>query len=220
MYSFTEALWLKLFRMDNILINRFKLENSFSEKNDFIAGIDEVGRGALAGPVVAGIVIFQRQDFSWIDQINDSKLLSKINRETLANLIRENTIWSIGSVSNHVIDQIGIEASVSFAMELAIEQLKIQPSILLVDGNVKLPSVSIRYENIIKGDQKSASIAAASIIAKVYRDACLLQLDSFFPLYGFASNAGYGTKAHIDALKSIGPATIHRNSFKPVKDLV
>ncbi|MBR74554.1 MAG: ribonuclease HII [Dehalococcoidaceae bacterium] len=220
MYSFTEALWLKLFRMDNILINRFKLENSFSEKNDFIAGIDEVGRGALAGPVVAGIVIFQRQDFSWIDQINDSKLLSKINRETLANLIRENTIWSIGSVSNHVIDQIGIEASVSFAMELAIEQLEIKPSILLVDGNVKLPSVSIRYENIIKGDQKSASIAAASIIAKVYRDAYLLQLDSIFPLYGFASNAGYGTKTHIDTLKSIGPATIHRNSFKPVKDLV
>ena len=185
-----------------------------------IAGIDEVGRGALAGPVVAGVVIFQERNFPWIDQINDSKLLSKPLREKLSKLIRENTIWSIGSVSNHVIDQIGIESSISFAIQLAVEQLENQPSILLVDGNIKLPNIKIKYENIIKGDQKSISIAAASIIAKVHRDACLFQLDSIFPLYGFASNAGYGTKKHIDTIKAIGPATIHRNSFKPVKDLV
>ena len=202
------------------LINRFKLENSFAKNYDLIAGIDEVGRGALAGPVVAGIVIFQKQNFDWIDQVNDSKLLSKAKREKLDYLIKENTLWSIGSVSNHVIDQIGIDASVSFAMDLAIKHLNIEPSILLVDGNVKLSNCHLKYENIIKGDQKSISIAAASIIAKVYRDAYLLQLDKVFPSYAFASNVGYGTKKHLEALKSFGPTTIHRNSFKPVKELV
>ena len=211
---------LKLFCIRNRNIKTFELENSFADDTQLIAGIDEVGRGALAGPVVVGIVIFQKRNFSWVDQINDSKLLSKPIREKLSMLIRENTIWSIGSVSNHVIDQIGIESSISFAAQLAVEQLENQPSILLIDGNIKLPNVKIKYKNIIKGDQKSVSIAAASIIAKVHRDACLLQLDNIFPLYGFASNAGYGTKKHIHALKSIGPATIHRNSFKPVKDLV
>jgi ribonuclease HII len=164
--------------------------------------------------------LFQKQDFDWIDHINDSKLLSKTKREKLDYLIKENAFWSIGSVSNHVIDQIGIDASVSFAMELAVAQLNIKPSMLLVDGNVKLPNNHVKYENIIKGDQKSVSIAAASIVAKVYRDTCMFQLDKVFPFYDFAANVGYGTKKHLEALKLIGPTTIHRNSFKPVKELV
>tara|TARA_Y100001970_G_scaffold140787_1_gene173426 strand:- start:22589 stop:23209 length:621 start_codon:yes stop_codon:yes gene_type:complete len=206
--------------MDIDLIDSFKLENSFAKNYDFIAGIDEVGKGALAGPVVAGIVMFQRQDFDWIDQINDSKLLSKNKREKLDHLIKKNSIWSIGSVSNHVIDQVGIDASVSFAMQLAITNLDIEPSMLLVDGTVQLLNSHLKYENIIKGDQKSVSIAAASIVAKVYRDTCMFQLDKVFPFYDFAANVGYGTKKHLDALKLNGPTTIHRNSFKPVKELV
>ena len=130
---------LKLFCIRNRNIKTFELENSFADDTQLIAGIDEVGRGALAGPVVVGIVIFQKRNFSWVDQINDSKLLSKPIREKLSMLIRENTIWSIGSVSNHVIDQIGIESSISFAAQLAVEQLENQPSILLIDGNIKLP---------------------------------------------------------------------------------
>ena len=130
-------------------MKKFELENSVAHYTQLIAGIDEVGRGALAGPVVAGVVIFRERNFTWIDQINDSKLLSKPIREKLSKLIRENTIWSIGSVSNHVIDQIGIESSISFAIQLAVEQLENQPSILLVDGNIKLPNIKIKYASFL-----------------------------------------------------------------------
>ena len=206
--------------MNKQFINKFHLENSLKKKGNIIAGMDEVGKGALAGPVVAGIVAFQKEDLPWIDKVNDSKLLTKKNREKISKLIVQDTIWGIGSVSNHVIDQIGIEPATALAMSLALDNLNASPSFILVDGNVKLLDVNIEYENIIKGDQKSVSIAAASIIAKVYRDNELFILDKQFPFYDFASNVGYGTKKHIDSLKAIGPSTIHRNSFMPVKELV
>ncbi|MDG1990301.1 MAG: ribonuclease HII [Dehalococcoidia bacterium] len=201
-------------------IIKFELEDLLSIPTNLIAGIDEVGRGALAGPVVAGAVIFKDRDYEWIDRINDSKLLKPDCRKELASLIKDHCYWGIGSVSNHVIDQIGIELSIHLAMTQALTMIFKLPDLILVDGNVKLVFDDILVKNIIKGDQKSVSIAAASIIAKVHRDQYLEKLSKDMPQYNLESNVGYGTKYHIESIKEFGPSTIHRNSFKPVKDLV
>ena len=201
-------------------IIKFELEDFFSLPTDLVAGVDEVGRGALAGPVVAGAVIFKDRNYEWIDKINDSKLLSAHTREELAPVIKKYCYWGIGSVSNHVIDQIGIESSIHLAMEKSLKMIFKIPDLILVDGNVKLVFDDTLVQNVIKGDQKSVSIAAASIIAKVHRDEYLQKLSKDMPQYSMESNVGYGTKRHIEAIKKFGPSTIHRNSFKPIKDFV
>lgn len=176
-----------------------------------ICGIDEVGRGPLAGPVVAGAVILPKD--CRILYINDSKKLTEKKRESLYDEIMEKAIATgIGIVSPARIDEINILQATYEAMRMAIEQLSITPDLLLNDA-VTIPDVSIQQIPIIKGDTKSMSIAAASIIAKVTRDRLMVQYDDVLPGYGFASNKGYGSAEHIAALKEIGPTPIHRNSF-------
>ena len=167
----------------------------------WICGIDEVGRGPLAGPVVAGAVILPRD--SKILYLNDSKQLSAEKREQL---------YGIGYASPARIDEINILQATYEAMREAISKLSVKPDVLLNDA-VKIPQVDIRQVPIIKGDAKSVSIAAASIVAKVTRDRLMEEYDKVLPGYGFASNKGYGSAEHIAALKEIGPSPIHRQSF-------
>lgn len=177
----------------------------------YICGIDEVGRGPLAGPVVAGAVILPRE--CQILYLNDSKQLSEKKREELYEVIMENAVSTgLGFVSPERIDEINILQATYEAMRQAIGKLEKEPDLLLNDA-VTIPGVEIRQVPIIKGDAKSVSIAAASIIAKVTRDRLMVQYDEIYPEYGFASNKGYGAAAHIEALKKYGPTPIHRRSF-------
>ena len=182
---------------------------------NFIAGIDEVGRGPLVGPVVAAAVILPEGFYN--KDINDSKKLSEKKRNELYEVIKNNAISiGIGIVSNKRIDEINIYEATKEAMLLAVNDLSVIPEYLLIDAmklDLSIPSISI-----IKGDAKSESIAAASIIAKVTRDNMMYELDKKYPMYGFASNKGYGTEKHIESIKKYGIISEHRKSFKPVCD--
>ena len=176
-----------------------------------ICGIDEVGRGPLAGPVVAGAVILPKD--CDILYINDSKKLSEKKREELYDVIMERAVAvGLGYSTPERIDEINILQATYEAMRGAIANLTTKPDLLLNDA-VTIPQVSVRQIPIIKGDAKSISIGAASIVAKVTRDRLMVQYDEVYPEYGFASNKGYGAQAHIDALKKYGPCPIHRRSF-------
>lgn len=176
-----------------------------------ICGIDEVGRGPLAGPVVAGAVILPKD--CDILYINDSKQLSEKKREELYEVIMERAVAvGLGCSTPERIDEINILQATYEAMRKAIAALDVTPDLLLNDA-VTIPEVPIRQIPIIKGDAKSISIGAASIIAKVTRDRLMVQYDETYPEYGFASNKGYGAQVHIDALKKYGPCPIHRKSF-------
>ncbi len=176
-----------------------------------ICGIDEVGRGPLAGPVVAGAVILLRD--TEILYLNDSKKLSEKKREALYDEIMEKAVAvGIGMASPARIDEINILQATYEAMRMAIDKLQVRPDLLLNDA-VTIPGVEISQVPIVKGDAKSISIAAASIVAKVTRDRMMKEYEEIFPGYDFASNKGYGTKAHIQALKTLGPCVIHRRSF-------
>ena len=176
-----------------------------------VCGIDEVGRGPLAGPVVAGAVILPKD--CGILYINDSKQLSEKKREELYNVIMEQaSACAVGYASPERIDEINILQATYEAMRDAIGKLELSPDILLNDA-VKIPGVAIRQVPIIKGDAKSISIGAASIIAKVTRDRLMVEYDKIYPEYDFAGNKGYGSAAHIAALKKYGPTPIHRRSF-------
>ena len=182
----------------------------------WICGIDEVGRGPLAGPVVAGAVILPKD--CKILYLNDSKQLSEKRREELYVVIMEKAVSTgLGFVAPERIDEINILQATYEAMREAISKLDPQPDILLNDA-VTIPQVNIRQVPIIKGDAKSVSIAAASIIAKVTRDRLMVSYDEIYPEYGFASNKGYGAKAHLEALKKYGPTPIHRRTF--IKNLL
>lgn len=177
----------------------------------YICGIDEVGRGPLAGPVVAGAVILPKD--CDILYINDSKKLTAAKREELYDEIMEKAVATgIGMVSPQRIDEINILQATYEAMRQAIANLSIKPELLLNDA-VMIPGVDIKQVPIIKGDAKSISIGAASIMAKVYRDHMMEEYDKVFPGYDFASNKGYGSKEHIEALHRLGPCPIHRCSF-------
>lgn len=177
----------------------------------YICGIDEVGRGPLAGPVVAGAVILPKD--CDILYINDSKKLTASKREELAEVIWEKAISTkTALVSPERIDEINILQATYEAMRIAVSSLSPQPDLLLNDA-VNIPGIDITQVPIIKGDAKSISIGAASIIAKVTRDAMMVEYDKIYPEYDFASNKGYGSKKHIEALKKYGPCPIHRRSF-------
>lgn len=187
-----------------------KFEKEY-ESCGYICGIDEVGRGPLAGPVVAGAVILPKD--CKILYINDSKKLSAAKREELYDIImKEAVAVGIGMASPKRIDEINILQATYEAMREAISKLRVQPDILLNDA-VTIPKVDIRQVPIIKGDAKSISIGAASIVAKVTRDRLMVEYDKYLPEYGFASNKGYGSAEHIEALKKFGPSPIHRASF-------
>ena len=176
-----------------------------------ICGIDEVGRGPLAGPVVAGAVILPKDE--QILYLNDSKKLSEKKREELYDVIMEKAVATgIGIIGPARIDEINILQATYEAMRMAIGNLQVQPGILLNDA-VTIPQVTIPQVPIIKGDAKSVSIAAASILAKVTRDRLMVEYDKVLPGYDFAGNKGYGSAAHIEALKKLGPTPIHRKSF-------
>lgn len=197
--------------------NMQKYEREYSDRQ-YICGIDEAGRGPLCGPVVAGAVILPKN--CDILYINDSKKLSEKMRDVLYDEITSGAIaWGVGIVSPERIDEINILQATYEAMKIAIDNLKVTPDILLNDA-VIIPGVDIEQVKIIKGDAKSQSIAAASIIAKVTRDRMMTEYDKMYPGYGFAQHKGYGTKAHVEALKEYGPSPIHRKSFltKILKD--
>lgn len=178
---------------------------------DFIAGMDEAGRGPLAGPVVAAAVIFPKDIF--IPHVNDSKKVSAKRREELFHIIYEKAVSvGVGIVDNKRIDEINILNATFLAMTQAVGNLKPQPQHILVDGTFFLEE-HISYTNIIDGDAKCFSIAAASIIAKVTRDSLMLEFDEMYPQYGFAKHKGYGTKGHFEAIHKLGLCEIHRRSF-------
>lgn len=181
------------------------------EKCRYICGIDEVGRGPLAGPVVAAAVVLPKDED--IYYLNDSKQLSEKKREQLYQEIMEKAVAvGIGFADEKRIDEINILQADYEAMRTAISRLSVTPDILLNDA-VEIPGVDIPQVSIIKGDAKSVSIAAASIVAKVTRDHFMVEMDARYPGYGFASNKGYGSAEHIAALKEIGPCEIHRRTF-------
>ena len=183
----------------------------YAEGYKYICGIDEVGRGPLAGPVVTCAVILPPDE--QILYLNDSKQVSKKRREMLYDVITEKAVsYGIGVVSENRIDEINILQATYEAMRMAIANLKQEPDILLNDA-VRIPNVNIKQVPIIKGDTLSASIAAASIVAKVTRDRMMEEYDRIYPGYGFADNVGYGSQKHIEAIKTLGPTPIHRRTF-------
>ena len=185
-----------------------------------IAGFDEAGRGALAGPVVAAAVILpEKPDFPWIPMVRDSKLLTGKMRERIFNSMRDSGIETgIGIVPPQVIDSINILNATKKAMLSALQDLARQPDYLLIDALI-LPGLSIRQKGIIKGDRKVLSIACASIVAKVTRDHIMLELELTFPQYGFGRHKGYGTAHHLNCLRRSGACPSHRLTFAPVRDL-
>ena len=187
-----------------------EFENKYSDLA-YVAGIDEAGRGPLAGPVVAAAVILPKDIF--LPFLNDSKKVTEKRRDVLFDEIKQNAIaYGIGIVSNTLIDEINILQATYEAMREAIHALEKTPDVLLVDA-VHIPDINIKQVGIVKGDAKSVNIAAASILAKVTRDRIMVEYDKIYPEYGFASNKGYGTATHISALKEVGPCAIHRKSF-------
>lgn len=185
-----------------------------------VAGVDEVGRGALAGPVMAAAVVLPiGADFPWLKLVRDSKQLSSRQREKVFDLVRHAGIpFGLGSVPHATIDEIGVARATRMAMAQAIEALPSRPDFLLIDA-MPLREVNLPQKSIIRGDQISFSIACASIMAKVSRDRQMTELDSAYPGYGLARHKGYGTRQHLQCLGRLGPCAIHRRSFAPVVQL-
>ena len=183
-----------------------------------IAGVDEVGRGCLAGPVVAAAVILDPN--RPIKGLRDSKKLSAKKREELAEEIKEKALaWSVAAMGPEVIDKINILQATLEAMKAAVEKLPVEPDFVQVDGN-KLPKWKWLSEAVVKGDDKVEWISAASIIAKTTRDAYMCKIAKLYPQYGFEHHVGYGTAEHIKALKAYGPTPIHRKTFAPVREVI
>ena len=184
----------------------------------FIAGVDEVGRGSLIGPVYAAAVILKKKINK--KELKDSKKLNKAKREILSKYIKKNSTWAIGSASIKEIEKINILNASLLAMKRAIKKLKKKPTLVLIDGN-KIPEIkNYKIKSIIKGDQKISEISAASIIAKVSRDNLITSLSKKFKKYGWSKNAGYGTKDHMDAIKKYGVTKFHRKTFKPIHNML
>lgn len=190
-----------------------ELENAARQKGYVtVCGVDEAGRGPLMGPVCAAAVILPTGVM--IEGVNDSKKLSEKRREVLYGVIKEQALaWSVAFASVEEIEQHNILNATYLAMNRAIEGLQLSADYALIDGNRVPKDIKVDCETVVKGDSKSASIAAASILAKVTRDRLILEYDKEFPEYGFAAHKGYGTKAHIDAIKQYGPCKHHRPSF-------
>ena len=199
--------------LENIRLEKLKiLEKSLYEKGyKYIAGVDEVGRGPLAGPCYIGCVLFPEN--IKIDGINDSKKLSPKKRESLYYEIKEKALaYTIISIDNDIIDEINILNAVKRGMIIAVERMEIKPDFVLVDGNQTL-DMEVENRAIVKGDSRSISIAAASILAKVARDRYMEKMDLKYPGYDFLNNKGYGTKEHIFAIQNLGITEIHRKTF-------
>lgn len=187
-----------------------------------VAGVDEVGRGPLAGPVVAAAVVIPRTPSGeaprtrWVRLLRDSKQLTEAQREALAAEIRRDCLWAVAAVSTHVVDQINILRATRLAMQRAVNALPARPDALIIDGR-EVVEGGIEQRSVIRGDARCASVAAASIVAKVARDEMMRDLDRTFPGYGLAENKGYSTPEHLAALSAMGYSSIHRLSFAPVR---
>ncbi|AZT90121.1 ribonuclease HII [Caldicellulosiruptor changbaiensis] len=192
--------------------NYFELEESLlKEGYRFICGVDEAGRGPLAGPVFAAAVIMDRKRI--IEGVRDSKKLTPQKREKLfEEILKESITYSVAMVDNKTIDEININNATFLAMKNAIEALELVPDVVLVDG-YEIPDLNLPQKALIKGDRKSYSIACASILAKVSRDRFITQISSLYPVYKFEKHKGYGTKEHIRLILEYGPCEIHRKSF-------
>lgn len=187
-------------------------EELYEDGAKYICGIDEAGRGPLAGPVVVAAAIMPKDSF--IEGVNDSKKVSEKKREKLYEEITSTAIaWGVGIIDQREIDDINILNATKKALTESIRELEIKPEIILVDALTNIDTLGIPYKSIIKGDAKSYSIAAASIIAKVTRDRIMRQWDEIYPEYGFIKHKGYGTAMHIAAIKEYGPCPLHRRSF-------
>ena len=198
-------------RLDNML---FFEREAYKQGFSLIAGIDEVGRGPLAGPVVAAAVILPKDCKIW--DLNDSKKIPKSkHKEVYARVIDEALAVGIGIIDNEVIDEVNIYQASKLAMMEAVKELDIRPDYLLIDA-MKLP-IDLPQKDLVKGDARSMSIAAASIVAKVTRDALMEKYDETYPGYDFSHNAGYGTKSHLEGLDKLGVTPIHRKTFEPVR---
>jgi len=186
-----------------------------------IAGVDEAGRGPLAGPVVAAALILpQKFKASWVDKIADSKYVTETRREFLFQKLNLAAVGiGVGVIDAMTIDMVGIAKACRLAMKAAVKQLDPPPDYLLIDF-FELPEVKLPQKGVIEGDTLCFSIACASIIAKVTRDHLMLEFDKKYPGYGFAEHKGYGTRMHLDNLKRLGPSPIHRTSFQPVRDVI
>lgn len=193
------------------LLNMRAYERKYEGEYSLICGIDEAGRGPLAGPVCAGACILKKDEE--ILYLNDSKKLSEKRREALFLEIKEKALaYSVAFVDEKRIDEINILNATYEAMRKAVESLSMKPDLLLVDA-VHIPELDIKQVSIVKGDAASVSIAAASILAKVSRDHFMMEMDERYPEFGFSKHKGYGTKAHYEALKKYGPSPIHRETF-------
>lgn len=183
------------------------------------AGVDEAGRGPLAGPVCAAAVILDPE--RPIEGLNDSKKLSAKKREALAPLIRERALaWGVGWASVEEIDRVNILEATFLAMERAVKVLQVRPEFIVIDGNRAPKHLEAPFETIVKGDARVQAISAASILAKTERDHLMAKLGREHPEYGFEKHAGYGTKAHIEAIERYGVLPCHRRSFEPVKSII
>lgn len=198
--------------MEKETIDMLEYENkAYSKGYNYVCGVDEAGRGPLAGPVCAAAVILPKGMI--IDGVNDSKKLSEKKREALFDVIKEKALsYSIALVYQDVIDEINIREATKLAMKNAVEGLNIRPDYVMVDGNF-VPDVSMDRDFVVKGDAKSMSIAAASILAKVTRDRFMLEMAEKYPQYQFEKHKGYGTKLHYEMLDEFGPSEIHRQTF-------
>ena len=195
-----------------------KIENELYDTGlEYICGIDEAGRGPLAGPVVVAAVIMPKD--SMIEGVNDSKKISEKKREALYDIITNEAIsYSVGIIDQKEIDRINILNATKEGLTTAIKGLEVKPDRILVDALQGIDTCGVPYTSIIKGDAKCYSIAAASIIAKVTRDRIMRQWDELYPMYGFEKHKGYGTKMHIDAIKEYGICPLHRHSF--IKNII
>lgn len=194
----------------------------FSKGFKIVAGVDEAGRGPLAGPVVASCVVvntdfvLDEEKFSWV---RDSKKLSEKRREELFSVIQNEFEVGVGISDHHTIDRVNILQATFLAMKKAISDLKTKPDFIILDGRMIIPNLSIMQKAVVGGDNLVFSIAAASIIAKVTRDRMMMEAAQKYPEYGFEKHKGYGTKVHMEALQKYGACEIHRKSFGPVKKL-
>lgn len=195
------------------------IEERLSSRKIVVAGVDEAGRGPLAGPVVSAAVVW---DYSFFNpDIRDSKKLSEKMRALLFDYIRKNaTSIGVAIVSPQEIDRLNIRNASLLAMRKAVERLPVLPGMVLVDGRDPIPTLSIKQEPIISGDDKIFAISAASIVAKVTRDRIMLRYDKEYPGYGFASHKGYPTKKHKEAIRRLGPSPIHRKTFHGVASFI
>lgn len=193
------------------------LDRELWQSSTLFCGVDEVGRGALAGPVVAAAVILPPNiRLRWAD---DSKKVTKLRRQKLESDIKRRSLaWAISSADHHYIEGHNVANACFHAMRMAVKQLSVRPAFVLADG-FAIPRIGIPCQGIIRGDGRSLSIACASIIAKVFRDRLMTRLARRYPGYGFERHVGYGTAAHLRALKELGPSPIHRRTFQPVSAL-